>query len=173
MNFLELAKKRCSIRQYADTPIEPEKLDYILESMRMAPSAVNFQPWCFILVQSEKGKEKIRSCYSRDWFKQAPCYLIGCGNHAQSWKRGDNKDHADVDVSIAAEHVCLAAAEQGIGTCWVCNFDTIRCKELFNLPEEVEPVVLIPMGYPAKEDLFERTPKKRKPLEEIIIRESF
>ena len=121
MNFLELTKRRCSVRKYASRPVETEKLDYILEAARMAPSAVNYQPWCFLVVKSDKGREKIQSCYPREWFKQAPCYIVVCGDHAQSWKRADGKDHMDIDAAIAAEHICLAAAEQGLGSCWVCN----------------------------------------------------
>ena len=162
MNFLELTKRRCSVRKYASRPVETEKLDYILEAARMAPSAVNYQPWCFLVVKSDKGREKIQSCYPREWFKQAPCYIVVCGDHAQSWKRADGKDHMDIDAAIAAEHICLAAAEQGLGSCWVCNFDVALCRQQFGLPPTVEPVVLIPVGYPEDEALFEATPKHRK-----------
>ena len=72
----------------------------------------------------------------------------------------------DIDVAILTEHLCLAAAEQGLGTCWVCNFDAPRVKELFALPEHIEPIVLLPLGYPADESVFEGE-KKRKTLTEI------
>lgn len=173
MNILELMQKRCSIRQYASTPVENEKIEYILEAGRIAPSAVNYQPWYFLLIREPEGCENIRKCYPREWFGSAPCYLVVCADHAQSWKRGDEKDHADIDVAIAAEHICLAAAEQGLGTCWVCNFDTIRCRELFELPDSVEPIVILPIGYPASDSLFAETPKKRKSIEEIVKRETF
>ncbi len=172
MRFLELTEKRSSVRQYASTEVEQEKIDYILKAARLAPSAVNRQPWYFILVREEEGKRKIRSCYEREWFKEAPCYLIACGDHAQSWKRGDGKDHADIDVAIAVEHICLAAAEQGLGTCWVCNFDVDSCRKLFHIPENVEPVALIPLGYPATSEEKEVT-KRRKPIDEIVKEESF
>ena len=100
MNFLELTKRRCSVRKYASRPVETEKLDYILEAARMAPSAVNYQPWCFLVIKSDKGREKIQACYPREWFKQAPCYIVVCGDHAQSWKRADGKDHMDIDAAI-------------------------------------------------------------------------
>ena len=169
MNFLELAKKRCSVRQYADTPIEKEKLDYVFEAVRMAPSAVNFQPWKFLIVTTDDGLKKVQSCYGRDWIKTAPICMIACSDHRASWKRGsDGKDHADIDIAIAVEHLCLAAAEQGLGTCWVCNFDTVRCRELFQIPDYLEPAVMIPMGYPASASIFEENNKKRKELNEII-----
>ena len=167
MNFLELARRRCSVRQYSDRAVEPEKMDYVLEAARLAPSAVNKQPWHILLIKSEEKRQQLQSCYDREWFKQAPLYLIICGNHAESWKRAeDGKDHVDVDVAILTEHLCLAAAEQGLGTCWVCNFNVARCKQLFDLPENLEPIVLLPLGYPADESVFEGE-KKRKALAEI------
>ena len=167
MNFLKLARKRCSVRQYSDRSVEPEKMDYILEAARLAPSAVNKQPWRILLIESEEKRQQLQSCYDREWFKQAPLYLIVCGNHEESWKRAeDGKDHVDVDVAILTEHLCLAAAEQGLGTCWVCNFNVARCKQLFDLPDDLEPIVLLPLGYPADESVFEGE-KKRKALAEI------
>lgn len=173
MNLLELIKKRCSIRKYSPTPVEDEKIEYILEAARMAPSAVNFQPWYFLIIKEEEGCKKVQECYSREWIKSAKCFIIVCGDHSQSWKRSDGKDHMDIDVAIATEHICLAAAEQGLGTCWVCNFDTKLCKKHFCMPDSIEPVVIIPIGYPETPSLFEETHKKRKTTEEIIKLERF
>lgn len=173
-DILTLARLRCSVRAYKSRAIEPEKLDYILETVRMAPSAVNFQPWYFIVIQEEETRKKIQECYDRDWFAQAPVYIVACGDHRTSWKRkSDMKDFCDVDVAIAIEHLCLAATEQELGTCWVCNFNTIRCAEILNLPCNVEPLALIPIGYPEDPDVFITTPKKRKAFNEIIKWEKF
>ena len=117
MNFLELVKARKSERDYTSQEVEQSKLDYILECARLAPSAVNFQPWHFLIVKSEEAKEKVRKCYNREWIKTAPMYIVVCGDTSQSWKRkSDGKDHCDIDVAITTEHICLAAAEQGLGT---------------------------------------------------------
>lgn len=173
MDFLSISKKRSSIRDYSSKKIEQEKLDYILEAARLSPSACNFQPWYIVLIESDKGKEMIRATYPREWFNTAPLYLLICSNHQQGWKRAsDNKDFTDVDISILTEHLCLAAAEQGLGTCWVCNFDATLCSSSFNLPDSVEPLVILPIGYPTNESLFD-VEKKRKPLNEILIKESF
>ena len=124
MNFLELVKARYSARKYANRPVEAEKLDYIMECVRFAPSAVNFQPWRFRIVTDEAVLKALYSCYKREWLATAPCIIVACVDHNESWhRRADNKDHADIDIAIAVEHLCLAAAEQGLGTCWVCNFD--------------------------------------------------
>ena len=91
--------------------------------------------------------------------------------HEASWKRAsDGKDFCDVDVAIATEHLALAAVEQGLGTCWVCNFDVARCREVLNLPPSWEPVVLLPVGYPA--DTTE-TERKRKPFNDVVKWERF
>ena len=151
---------------YDPDGIDREKLDYIMECVRFAPSAVNFQPWRFRIVTDEAVLKALYSCYKREWLATAPCIIVACVDHNESWhRRADNKDHADIDIAIAVEHLCLAAAEQGLGTCWVCNFDAPQCSEVLGLPENLEPAVLIPVGY--AED--EPTEKKRKPLNEILL----
>ena len=120
MNFLELVKARYSARKYANRPVEAEKLDYIMECVRFAPSAVNFQPWRFRIVTDEAVLKALYSCYKREWLATAPCIIVACVDHNESWhRRADNKDHADIDIAIAVEHLCLAAAEQGLGTCCI------------------------------------------------------
>ena len=164
MNFLELVKQRYSCRAYKSLGVEKEKLEYILECVRLAPSAVNKQPWRFRIVSKEEDKVRLQKCYNRDWFKTAPMYVVASVLHDEDWVRSDGKHHGDIDIAIAVEHLCLAATEQGLATCWVCNFDAVLCKELFNLPDNEEPAVLIPLGY--AED--EVKPKNRKPIETIV-----
>ncbi len=166
MNFLDLVKARYSVRQYEARPVEAEKLDYIMECVRLAPSAVNFQPWRFRIVTDAETLAKLQKCYKRDWLSTAPCIIVACSNHEESWhRRLDGKDHADIDISIAVEHICLAATEQGLGTCWVCNFDAAQCHEALGLPENLEVAALVPVGYAADQP----TEKKRKALDEILF----
>ena len=164
MDFLELVKSRYSCRAYKSLGVEREKLDYILECVRFAPSAVNKQPWRFHIVSKEEDKAWLQQCYNRDWFKTAPMYVIASILHDEEWVRADGKHHGDIDIAIAVEHLCLAATEQGLATCWVCNFDAPLCKQLFGLPANEEPAVLIPLGYAADEI----KPKNRKAIEEIV-----
>lgn len=167
MNFLQLVEQRCSVRQYSDTPVSAEQIDYLLACMRLAPSAVNLQPWHFYVVQSEEAKARLRQCYHREWFASAPLYIIGCIRHDQEWvRRRDQKPHGDIDIAIATEHLCLAATELGLGTCWVCNFDAALCHDLFQMDAQEEPAVLIPIGHPAPE--VKPASKERKPLTDII-----
>lgn len=116
MNFLDLVKARYSVRSYRPQAVEREKVEYLLECARLAPSAVNFQPWRFFVVASDACREALRRCYHREWFAEAPLCIAVCVDESVSWKRkSDGHDHADIDAAIAAEHICLAAAEQGIG----------------------------------------------------------
>ncbi len=167
MNFIELAKSRSSVRTYLSKKVEEDKISYMLDCARFAPSAVNSQPWTFIIVQEEENRKHLQACYDREWFKSAPLYILVCGSHSQSWHRkSDNKDHCDIDVAIAVDHLVLAATEQGLGTCWVCNFDVALCSTLFQLSNDVEPIVILAIGYSDGNDAA----KIRKEMKEIVIR---
>ena len=107
--------------------------------------------------------------------------IVACADHRESWHRpADGKDHADIDVAIAVEHLCLAATEVGLGTCWVCNFDVALCRGALGLPSGVEPVVMVPVGLPSGVEPVVMVPvgyaadaavpeKKRKSLEDILL----
>lgn len=167
MKFLELVNKRRSVRAYSPCPIEKEKLQYVFECVRMAPSAVNRQPWHFRVIEEGKELEAVKATYPREWMQSVHCLVVACVNHEESWHRpSDGKDHGDIDAAIAVEHFCLAAAEVGLGTCWVCNFDVPLCRKALGLTDSYEPVALLPIGYPADEAPVSE--KKRKPLSEMV-----
>ena len=168
MDFLELAKKRYSTRKYAHDPVSDHDLVYILEAGRIAPSAVNFQPWHFLVIRDPQQREKLNECYHREWFRDAPVVIIVLVDHEKSWKRSEGKDHADIDAAIAADHMTLAAAERGLGTCWVCNFDLRKTLELLRLPDNLEPVAFLPLGHPLDRPDTERHAGKRKKPGEVI-----
>ena len=164
MKLVELAEKRYSCRAYRSDEVERGKLEYIMECVRLSPSAVNKQPWLFRIVSCDEEKAKLRQCYNREWFGTAPMYIVASILHDEEWVRADGKRHGDIDIAIAVEHLCLAATEQGLGTCWVCNFDAALCKQLFGMGGNEEPAVLIPLGYAADEP----KEKRRKALGEIV-----
>lgn len=167
MAFLDLVNKRYSVRCFdSDKDVEQEKLDYILECARLAPSAVNYQPWRFYVVKDASVRTKLLECYKREWIKSAPLLIVATVRYDESWKRSyDNKEHADIDIAIAVEHICLAAAEQGLGTCWVCNFNADDCASILHLENDEEAKVFIPVGYeknPISKD------KDRKSIQDIV-----
>lgn len=164
MSFFDLTKKRFSVRKYEEKMVEKEKIEKILEAARMAPSAVNFQPCHFIVITDPELKAKVTSAYRRDWIQAAPVIIVACGDHEQSWKRRDGKDHCDIDVAIAVDHLILAAASIDLGTCWVCAFDAEKVHEVLSLPDNLEAVALVPLGYPAEE----KGEKERKDLSQLV-----
>jgi nitroreductase len=166
--FLKIAKERYSCRKYFPKPVEPDKLEQILEAGRIAPSAANLQPWHFYVIQGETELRKIHAVYHREWFQTAPCVIVICGDHSRSWKRKEGKDHCDVDAAIATDHMTLQATALGLATCWICNFDPERTRELLDLPGNLEPIVILPLGYPADEADADRHNEKRKPLSEVV-----
>lgn len=167
--FIELAKKRYSVRSYQDKEVEEPILLKILEAGSLAPSACNNQPWAFVVVRKEETKKLLLPAYERSWLAQAPVILALCCDRSQSWRRSDGKNFGDMDVVIAMDHITLAAAEAGLGTCWIGNFKTDEARRALRLPQNVEPVVLTPLGYPASQPPV----KKRKKLEEIVHWEYF
>jgi len=167
MDFLELAKKRYSVRAYKSDPIEDEKLQQVLEATRLAPTACNIQPFRFIIIHT-KGKEaELRCIYSASWFAQAPIVICACGIPTESWKRRDGKNYCDIDVTIAMDHLILAATELGLGTCWVGAFNPDAAREILKLPDDVEPIAFTPLGYPNDQPGY----KGRKSLDELVLYE--
>lgn len=173
MDFLQLAKSRYSCRSYKNVPVEKEKLERILEAGRVAPSACNLQPFYFIVITDEDLKEKVAATYGGRWLKEAPVIVVVCGDHSRSWKRADGKDHCDIDVAIAVDHMTLAATELGLGTCWICAFNAAKCRQVLTLPEHIEPVVLLPIGYPADKGNPDRHELQRKGLDAIVCWNGF
>ncbi|WXG41049.1 MAG: nitroreductase family protein [Candidatus Freyarchaeum deiterrae] len=164
MDFSELIKKRYSVRKFQTTPVEDEKLQQVLDAARLAPSAVNLQPFQFIAVHTAGREQELRRICKADYFFKAPVVICACGIPSKAWTRWDDKNYCEVDVAIAMDHLILAATELGLGTCWIATFDTSAAREVLRLPEGVEPIVFTPLGYPADKP----GAKKRKNLSELV-----
>ncbi len=128
----------------------------------------NPPPYPLQLKAMEVLKNKLFEAYPRDWFVKAPVILIFSVDRALSWKSRDGKDFGDIDIAIAADHVTLAAADLGLGTCWLGAFDPVKCRQAVNLPEKLEPVIMMPLGYPEYTASPDRHSTRRKSLEDII-----
>lgn len=173
MDFTSLAKHRYSCRKYTSEKPSEELIEKIIGTARLAPSAVNFQPWKFIVVDEETVLAELKATYGKEWLQAAPIVIAVCGDHASSWKRDDGKDHTDVDVAIAIDHLTLAATDNRLGTCWICKFDSKKAAEVLSVPEPWEVIALIPIGFPANEADTERHERLRKPLKEIVSYNGF
>jgi nitroreductase len=167
--FLEIAQKRFSCRSYASKQPSKQEIEQVLEAARIAPSATNAQPWKFIVLTNSPLKEKIISCYSREWLQTAPVVIVACGDHTASWRRADGKDHCDIDLAIAIDHLTLMATSLGMATCWICKFDAMRCSELLKLPSNLSPIALIPLGFPTELPNEGANHFRRKDLSEIVF----
>lgn len=167
--LLQTISQRFSCRSYESNLPTEEQMQYIRDCVRKAPSAVNRQPWHFYILTKPEDLDKIAQCYRRDWIRTAPMVIMATVLHDEEWvRKWDGKAHGNIDIAIAVEHLCLAAAEQGLGTCWVCAFDTQLCHELFALPENEEASVLIPIGTPTAEALA--APRsERKAMADIFV----
>lgn len=170
--FFNTVTRRYSCRNYSPEPVSRELITALLETARLAPSACNRQPWMFVVADSRPLREEVAGCYNRDWAKEVPAFIIACGDHSKAWHRPeDGKDHTDVDISIAIEHICLAATTLGLATCWICNFDPEKLRATLRLPENIEAIAIIALGYPRPGVAIPE--KTRKPLEEIVRWEKF
>lgn len=167
-HFLSLCQKRASVRDYLPTLPSAEVVARIKEAVRLAPSACNKQPWRFFYVTQPDVLAQLCATYPRPWLATAPALFVAVKNVEENWVRpADHHAHGDIDLAIAVEHLCLAAAEEGLCTCWVCNFDTQACAEILNLGANWQPVAMTPIGFPGEK--HQDAGRKRKPVEEVFV----
>jgi len=164
MQFSELIRQRYSVRAYKPEPVPGDVLQQVLDAARLAPTASNRQPFQLIVVHTEGRQAELRRIYRRQWFVQAPIVICACGVPAQAWIGQKRRSYMDVDVAIAMDHLILAATDAGLGTCWIGAFNPQAAREILGIPDDVEPIVFTPLGYPADQP----EPKERKPLSELV-----
>ena len=169
MDFSQLIETRYSVRAYKPDPVEDDKLQQVLEAARLAPTAANRQPFQLVVIHTEGRQEELSRIYDRGWFAQPPLVIGICGVPGLAWSRRDEMNYHVVDATIVMDHLILAAANLGLGTCWVGAFDPDAAREVLGLPDTVEPIAFTPLGYPADEP----KPKKRKPLSDLVRYESW
>ena len=157
MNFSELVLKRQSVRKYKNQIVEPEKLARCIESARLSPSACNAQPWKFIIVDEPKLKEQVANetfgtLVSFNKFAvQAPILIVLViekpNMMSQIGGRVKDKDFYLMDVGMVAEHFCLQAADEGLGTCMMGWFNESKIAKLLNVPKKKRIALVITLGY--------------------------
>ncbi len=161
----EAIEARKSVRSFLDKPVEEGKLQRILEAARLAPSARNLQEWRFIVVREPETRRRlIPAAAGQSFVGEAPVVIVGCAETDGHVMRCGERCYP-IDVAIAMEHIALAAAAEGLGTCWIGAFYQDQVKAVLNIPEEIRVVELMPLGYPAEGP---GSSKSRMALEEIV-----
>ncbi len=164
MDVYECIKSRRSVRSYLDKDVEEEKLNRILDSARRAPSANNKQNWKFIVVTDPDLRKRLCVAAKNQGFvAEAPVVIAACATKTDHIMTCGHPSHL-VDLAIAIDHMTLAARELGLGTCWIGAFQQDEVKKILGIPQGVEVIELLPVGYPAKWP----DPKPRKKLKEIV-----
>ena len=163
MEFEKLITERYSVRAYTREEVPEEDLQAVLEAARLAPTAANRQPFKLIVIHTAGREEELKRIYGAPWFVQAPVVICACGIPGKGWARKE-KNYTDVDVAIVMDHLILAAANRGLGTCWVGAFDPAAAREVLELPEELEPIAFTPLGWPADQP----GEKARKAIGELV-----
>lgn len=169
MEYFDLIAARYSVRSYKTDPVEDGKLLQVLNAARLAPTADNRQPFKIIVIHTQNKQSQLREIYNREWFTQAPLILCACGIPRLSWIRQDQRRFLDVDVAIVMDHLILAATDLGLGTCWIAEFNAAAARKLLGIPDEIEPLIFTPLGYPADS----ARAKRRKSLEDLVHYESW
>jgi nitroreductase len=145
MAVLDVVKKRRSFRSFDEKSVEEEKLEQVLEAGRLSPSAMNNQPWTFIVVSDPATKSGLNEAMNQTW--NPAILVVGCAHPGEAWVRDDGEEYWKVDVAIAMQSMCLVASDLGLATCWICAFDEDQVKSLLDIPDEVRVVSLMALGY--------------------------
>lgn len=163
MDVAQAVRTRYSCRNYLDKPVEPEKLQAVLEAARQAPSAKNLQDWRFVVATDREIRRKLAAAANNQTFlENAGALIVACTISDHVMRCGQAV--GPIDVAIAMEHMCLQATELGLATCWIGSFYPDKVKPIVGIPADVTIIELLALGYPAD------APKehRREPLERIV-----
>ena len=169
MDVKDAIRTRRSIRKFLNKPIPKEKMEKVLNAGRLAPSANNRQPWRFVVVLDEEKRRKLaQAAKNQEFVSEAPAVIVGVALNPDYIMSCEVPGYA-VDLSIALDHMMLAAVEEDLGTCWIGAFSQQAVKSLLNIPERYKVAALLPIGFPAEKP----EPKSRKPLEHVVSYDNF
>ena len=172
MDFLKLAAERYSVRKFQSKHVEQDAIDKILKAGHLAPTGCNYQPQRVLVMNSDESMEKLKKCTKCHF--GAPAAMLVCYNKNETWKRPyDSALSAPVDTCIVTTHMMLEAFSIGVGSTWVMHFDPFAMRKEFNIPENIEPVALLVMGYPAEDAEPLNLHSQFRPMDEIVFYDSF
>lgn len=168
MNFLELSRERYSCRSFSKREVEKEKIEKILEVARLAPTARNLQPQRILVLTQKEQLEKLSACTQYGW--NAPIIMILFYDKSVSYKRDkyDNKEFGDIDISIVTTHMMLEAQSLGLGTTWVGSFDPKKLTEAYEIPQNLIPVAILPIGYPSEDAKPSKLHSQRNEISDFV-----
>jgi nitroreductase len=149
MDVFEAIAARKSVRAFLDRPVGDDELARVIDAARAAPSARNGQEWRFVAVRDRAMREKIAAEAARQPFIGTAPVLLACCALGDGRLMRCGQAAYPIDVAIAADHLTLAAAALGLGTCWIGSFDEGLVKAMLGIPDAVRVVQLMPLGYPA------------------------
>ena len=172
MEFEKLIAERYSVRSFKPEHLTDEHISKILDAGHKAPTGCNFQPQRILVINTDESIEKLKKCTKCHF--DAPCAMLVCYNEEESWKRPyDGELSAPVDAAIVTTHMMLAAHNIGVGSCWVMHFNPAVIREEYNIPDNVKPVALLVMGYPADTAKPFEFHNKFRPLDETVVFDQF
>ncbi|UCH30967.1 MAG: nitroreductase family protein [Candidatus Bathyarchaeota archaeon] len=163
MHILDTIKTRRSIRKYKDKPVEKKKLFNVLEAARLAPSAMNKQPYRLVVVTEREIVRKLISTCNQDW--TTPMIIVVCAFPSEAWTREDGEQYWKVDAAIAMHNISMVAVEEGLGTCWIAAFKEYEVKRILGIPPQARVMAMTPLGYP---DEKKGPVTRRKSLKELV-----
>lgn len=164
--YYELTERRRSVREFADRPVEDEVLERLLKTLNRAQSAANRQPWHFVVTRAGE-RDELDAAITKECFRKAPVVITACAEPSQAWvRKTDQVNYAWVDVTIAVTEMIGAATAEGLGACWIASLDPVQVRGALGIPDRIEVVGMIAIGYPTEELVWQE--KSRKPLAEII-----
>ena len=172
MDFERVISERYSVRSFKQEHLPQIVIDKILEAGHKAPTGCNYQPQRILVLNTDESIANLKNCTKCHF--NAPTAMLICHNKEESWTRKyDGALSSPIDAAIVATHMMLAAQNEGIGTCWVMHFDPAAMREVFNIPQNVEPTALLVMGYPSEDAKPLDLHFQSRPMEETVIYEKF
>jgi nitroreductase len=163
LEVFEAIKRRRSIRKYEEKVVEKEKLLTVLEAARLAPSAMNRQPYAFVVIKEKETIEKLSSACNQEWI--APTIIVVCAFPEKAWIRDDGEKYWKADAAIAMNNISLQACNEGLGTCWIAAFKEEKIKEILEIKPEAKVLAMTPLGYPAEK---KGPVTNRKTIDELV-----
>lgn len=153
MDLLEIIKNRRSVRSFQEKEIPEEVVEKLIEALIWAPSAGNLQSRKFYFVFNQEVREKlVIAARGQNFISQAPLAIVGCADTKAIRKYGERGENlfSICDVSASIQNLMMLAQEHGLGSCWVGAFDEKEVTKILNLPENLRPIVILPVGWPAE-----------------------